>query len=83
MALAASPALDANHTVTMREDTQFDGLSNAPLQALIDVFLPVCGAKVRLGLGKAEWVYASVEMSIARGTCVACDHDDGTYGAVL
>lgn len=80
---SASPALDAHHRITGVQDTQFDRIGDAPLQAVVDVLLPRHFVEVGFLLGEQEWVDTAVEMAVAGGAGVARDHDDGAYGAVF
>ena len=83
VAHAAAPALDTDDGVAFGEDAEFDGRADAPLEAGVDVFLPIGAAEVGFGLGEAEGVHAAVEMGVARRDGVAGDHDDGADGAVF
>jgi hypothetical protein len=83
MAHAAAPALDTNHGVAFGEHAQLDGLTDAPLETLIDVFLPVDAAEVRLGFWEMEGVDAAIEVSVARSGGIPSDHDDRADWAIL
>jgi hypothetical protein len=76
VAHAASPALDADDTVTTLHHAQLDGLCDAPLQTLVNIQLPVLLIEIWLAFREAEGIDATVEMGISRGTFVAGDHDD-------
>ena len=64
MTLSTTPPLDTYNVVTLSEDTEFNGTSNAPLQALVDVDLPVGLVEVWLGFAKEEGVDTTVEMRV-------------------
>lgn len=83
MTHAAAPALDTDDAVTTRENSQLDSLTDAPLETLINIFLPVGGTEVGLWLWEAERIHAAVQMRVPRCSLVAGDHDDGTDWTVL
>ena len=64
MAHTASPSLDANDGVSLVEDTEFDCVHDAPLQAAIDILLPRLAVEVGLGLGKVEGVDTTVQVGV-------------------
>jgi len=64
MAFATAPALNADDVVAFVEDAQLDGLGNTPLEAAVDVFLPVGLLEVGLVLGEEEGVDAAVEVGV-------------------
>ena len=78
MTHTTTPALKTNDTVAFAEDTELDGLVDTPLQALVNILLPVGRLEIRLCLLEPEWVDTTVEMSIARSARVASHHDDRT-----
>ena len=81
---AASPPLHANHRIALIQHTQLDGVLDAPLEAVVDVFLPRLRLEVhRLLHGEKEGVDAAVEVRVAGCTCVARHHDDRANGAVF
>ena len=65
MSLSTSPALNANNTVTLIQNTKLDGLSDAPFQTLVHIELPVGGAEIRLGFREEERVHATRQVSVA------------------
>lgn len=65
MTLAASPALNADNAVTLAQDTKLDGFGNTPLQALVDILLPIDSIEVGLGFREQEWIHSSIEVSVA------------------
>lgn len=64
MAFAAAPALNADDVVAFDQDAQLDGLGDTPLEAAVDVFLPVGLLEVGLLLGEEEGVDATVEVGV-------------------
>lgn len=83
MAHSTSPPLDADDAVALLHHSQLDGFSNTPLQALVNILLPVGAVEVWFTLWKAEWVHATVEMGISRGTLVSSNHDDWADWSIL
>lgn len=64
VATTAAPALHANDRVTLGEDTKVDGALDAPLETLVDVFLPLNRLVVWLFLGKEEWPDTTVQVRV-------------------
>ena len=64
MAHTTLPALHADDVVALVEDTQLDGLLDAPLETTVNVFLPDGGVEVGLLFGEQEWVDASVKVGV-------------------
>jgi hypothetical protein len=83
VAHSTTPALNTDYAVTLVENTQPDSLANTPLETLVDIFLPIRAAEVRLGLWEFERIHATVEMSVSRRSCIPGDHDDRADRAVL
>ena len=83
VAHAALPALDDNNGLTLGQDTQLHGLCHTPLDAAIDILLPVDLAKVGLGLGEQEGINAPVQVSVPGSRGVSCDHENGADGSVF
>ncbi len=83
MSLAAAPALDTDNAVAFGEHAKLDGLADTPLQAFVDVFLPISVGEVRFRFGEHEWIDTAVKMSIPGSARVTCHHDDGADGAVF
>jgi hypothetical protein len=83
VAHATTPSLNTDHTVAFVEDTQLDGLTNTPLQALVDIFLPVRATEIRLWLREVEGIDTTVQMSVSSGRWVSGDHDDRADRAVF
>jgi hypothetical protein len=77
------PALYADHRVTSVQNTKFDCVHDAPLQASINVFLPRNLIKVRPRLVEGKRIDTAVEMGVSGGASIASDHDDGANGAVF
>ena len=50
MSHAASPSLHTDHWLALVQDTEFDALLDTPLQAVVDIFLPIGLVEVRLFL---------------------------------
>jgi hypothetical protein len=64
VAHSASPSLDTNDGISLVEDTKFDCIHDAPLQATIDILLPWLAVEVGLGLGKVEGVDTTVQVGV-------------------
>jgi len=64
MAFATAPALDADDVVAFVQNAELDGLGDTPLEAAVDIFLPVGLLPVRLLLGEEEGVDAAVEVGV-------------------
>ncbi len=79
----APPPLHTDHRIALLQNTELDGVLDAPLQPLVDVLLPRDALEVGLGFGVEEGVDAAVEVGVAGGAGVARDHDDGADGAVF
>lgn len=77
------PALHNDNGLTLAEDAEVDGVGETPLDATINVLLPVDLAKVGLGLGEEEWVDATIKMGISGRRGIPSDHDDGAHGTIL
>jgi hypothetical protein len=61
---ATSPALHTDDGVATGEDTELDGVHDAPLETLVDIFLPRGLIEVRLLFVEEERVHSAVEMGI-------------------
>lgn len=83
VAHAALPALDNDDGVANSQGLHLESLGNGPLDAEIDVLLPVDLGEVGLVLGEQEGVDTTVQVSKARGRGVASHHEDGADRAVL
>ncbi len=60
MALSTTPALNANNVVALVKYPKLDGLGDSPLQAAVDIHLPVLFIEVRLLFGEEEGIDAAV-----------------------
>lgn len=67
VAFPAAPALDADDLVALVEDLELEGFHDAPLQAAVDVLLPVRGREIGFLLREHERVDAAVEMGVLCG----------------
>src|SRR5579871_3989347 len=83
MAHTTSPALYAYHRVTSVQNTKFDCIHNAPLQASINIFLPRKLIKIRLRLVEENWVDTAVEMGVSGGASITSDHDDRAHRTIF
>lgn len=83
VAHTALPALDDDEGVARRHDVELQRLRDAPLDAAVDVLLPVDLGEIGLVLREVEWVHAAVQVAVSGGGGVAGDHEDGAHGAVL
>ena len=83
VAHSTTPALNTDYAVTLVENTQSDSLANTPLETLVNIFLPVGAAEVRLGFWEFEWIHATIQMSVSRRTRISGDHNDRADRAVL
>jgi hypothetical protein len=64
VALAATPALNANHSITCFENVELDGIQNTPLETLVNILLPWDFPKVWLLLREDEWVDTAIKMRV-------------------
>lgn len=80
---AALPALDDNKGVALGHNLELQRLGHTPLDAAVDVLLPVDLGEVRLLLVEVEGVDAAVQVTVPGGRGVAGHHEDGADGAVL
>jgi len=60
VALSTAPALNANDVVTSCKNTKLDGFMDTPLEATVNINLPILLVKVRLLLREEEGVDASI-----------------------
>jgi hypothetical protein len=60
----ASPALHADNCVTAGEDTEFNGIHDAPLETPVDVFLPWCLVEVGFLLVEEEGIHTTIKMGV-------------------
>lgn len=77
------PALDDDNGLALGKDAKVDGVAETPLDAAVDILLPVDLGEVGLGLGEKEGVDTTVEMAVTRRRRVPGDHDNRAHGAVL
>lgn len=77
------PALNNDNGFALVEDLEANAVAETPLDATINILLPVDLAKVGLGLGEKEGVDATVKVGVPRSRIVPGDHDDGAHRAVL
>lgn len=77
------PALNNDNGLTLLENVEGNGVAETPLDATINILLPVDLAKVGLGLGEKEGVNTTVKMGEPRSGIVPGDHDNGSHRAVL
>lgn len=64
MTRSPAPSLHTHDIVALAQDAELDGLGDPPLQATVDVLLPIVPVEIRLGLLEEERVHATVEMGI-------------------
>ena len=98
MTHSSSPALHTDHGIALVENTELDGVHDAPLQTTVNVLLPWLGVEVWLLLGEIEGVYAAIQMGVLRllatkmleivrtyssGHSITGDHNDWAHGAIL
>jgi len=62
MTLATSPPLDANDHFALSQDTKVDGLLDTPLEATVDILLPVSFFEIGLLPGEEERVDTAVQV---------------------
>lgn len=79
----ALPALNNDNGLALVENVEGNGVAETPLDATINILLPVDLAKVGLGLGEKEGVDTTVKMGEPRSRIVPGDHDNGAHRAVL
>jgi len=77
------PALDNNDGLASGEDTKAKSLRDTPLDAAVDILLPVGLGEVWLLLLEVEWVDTAVKMAKSGGRSVAGNHEDWANWAVL
>lgn len=80
---ATLPALDDNKGVALGHDLELQCLGNTPLDAAVDILLPVHLGEVGLLLVKVEGVDTAVQVSVPGGRGVTGHHEDGADRAVL
>lgn len=73
MPLATSPSLYADDHLALFQDAEVDGLLDTPLQATIDILLPVGFTEVGLLLGKKEWIDTAVQVRILPSVSTGLD----------
>ena len=83
VAHTALPALNDDDGVTDCEHVKLDSALDTPLDAAVDILLPIDLIEVGLGLGEQERVDTAVQVTVARSGLVASNHEDGADGAVL
>jgi hypothetical protein len=83
VAHSALPSLHNHDGVTLLEDLERHRLTDTPLDALVDILLPVDLGEVRLALGEQERVDTTVQVTKSARRSVSGDHEDGAHGAVL
>lgn len=83
VAHATLPALDDDDGVAVGQDVELQSLLDGPLDAAVDVLLPVNLVEVGLLLVEEEGVDATVQVGEAGGGGVTGNHEDGADGAVL
>ena len=62
MSLPTAPALHTNHQIILLQNAKIDGILDAPLEAAIDILLPVRFVEVGLLLRIEERVDTSVKV---------------------
>lgn len=62
MALAPSPALNANYEVALGQDAQFDSLRYAPFETLVHVLLPIGVLEIGLRFREQEGIDSAVKV---------------------
>ena len=60
MSHPASPSLHTDHWLALIQNPEFDALLDTPLEAVVDIFLPVGLVEVGLFVGEQEWVDAPI-----------------------
>lgn len=66
MPLTTSPSLDADDHFALLQDAEVDSLLNTPLQATVDILLPVGFIEVGLLLREEEWINTAVQVRILK-----------------
>ena len=69
--LPTAPALHTNHQIILLQNAKIDGVLDAPLEAAINILLPVCFVEVGLLLRVEEGVDTSVKVNT--GCCQCTD----------
>jgi len=81
--LSYLPALDDNNSLALVEDVESHSVAESPLDAAIDILLPVDLGEVGLSLGEEEGIHATVKMGVSGSGIVPRDHDDRAHWPVL
>lgn len=71
MPLATAPALDTDHVVAPAQDAKLDGFANPPLEAAIDILLPIILAEVGLLLWEDEGIDTAIQVGILSSMLVS------------
>lgn len=81
---AASPALHADDGIALAEDTELDGIHDAPLETAVDILLPWLRVEVWLCLVEVERVDAAVQVRVlpelvckGQATCFTITYSGG------
>lgn len=71
MPLATAPALDADDVVAPAQNAELDGFADPPLEAAIDILLPIILAEVWLLLWEDEGIDPTIQMGILSSMLVS------------
>jgi len=83
MTHSTSPPLHTNNGIAALENSKLHRIGDAPLEALVNVFLPWHLAEVRLLLVEGEGIDTTVQMGVPGRALVSGNHDNGADWAVL
>lgn len=71
MPLATAPALNADDVIAPAQDAEFNGFADPPLEAAIDILLPIILAEVGLLLWEDEGIDTTIQMGILASMLVS------------
>lgn len=71
MPLATPPALNADDVIAPAQNAEFNGFANPPLEAAIDILLPIILAEVGLLLWEDEGIDTTIQMGILSSMLVS------------
>lgn len=69
--LATAPALNADDVIPPAQNAEFNGFADPPLEAAIDILLPIILAEVGLLLWEDEGIDTTIQMGILSSVLVS------------
>ena len=64
VAHASAPSLHAHDLFAFFQNTELDGIPNAPSKTTVDVFLPIGLLKIWLLLREEQWVDSTIQVRV-------------------